>query len=101
MSTVKRGDTHDITLTVTSDGAAVDLTGATVRLLARPAGTSGDPTVLAAVVTDAAAGVITHTLTGGLAIGPWDLEVEAARDGQIVTYPSDGFGRLNVQADLG
>lgn len=101
MSTVKRGDTHTITLTVTSGGQPVDLTGATIRLLARRTGTSGEPTILDATVTDAAAGQLTHTLTGTLAVGPWDMETEVTRDEATTTYPTEGYARLDVQPDLG
>ncbi len=101
MTQVKHGDTHDITIAVTSDGAAVDLTGATIRVLARPTGTADTATVLAHTIIDAAAGTLTHTLTGTLAVGPWDVEVEVARDGQIATYPTAGYLRLDVAADIG
>lgn len=98
---VKRGDTHTITLAVSSDGAPVDLTSATVRILVRPTGSSTTSTELAATVTDAPGGTLTHTLTGTLAVGPWDVEVEVTRDGQITTYPSTGFERINMRPDLG
>lgn len=101
MTVVKAHDTHDITLTVTSDGAAVNLTGATVRVLARPVGSSATPTELDVTVTDATGGIITHTLTGTLDVGPWDVEVEVTKAGATVTYPTTGYERLDVQPDLG
>lgn len=101
MTQVKHGDTHPIVIAVTSDGAAVDLTGATVRVLARPVGSSATPTELAATITNAAGGILSHTLTGTLAVGPWDVEIEVTVGGAVTTYPTGGFERLDVQADLG
>lgn len=101
MITVKHGDTHPITLAVASDGAPVDLSGATIRVLARPSGTSDEATLLEHTVTDASGGILTHTLTGTLTVGPWDVEVEVTRDGTTVTYPTDGYERLRVQPDIG
>lgn len=98
---VKHGDIHPITLTVASDGIPVDLTGATIRVLARPTGAVGEPMILAHTVTDAAAGVLSHTLTGTLTVGPWDVEVEVSRGEEIVTYPTSGFAPMYVHPDLG
>lgn len=91
---VKHGDKHDITWTVNGD-----LTGATVRLLARSQ--AGVTTELACTVTDAENGEITHTLTGSLEVGTYRVEVEVTKDGKVTTFPSDGYGTLTVQRDLG
>lgn len=101
-NTVKRGDTHAITLTVKdSTGAPVDLTGATVRLLAS-VNSSGDPaTVLPTTISDAVNGVVTHTLTGSLLAGTYSIEVEYTIGGVITTAPTDGYATLVVKADLG
>jgi len=99
MSTVKTGDIYPITLTVNTD-----LTGATVRVLARKWYT--DVTViLPATVTDAAAGVIVHQLDGALEVGDWRVEVEVTRGGEVVTFPTaQGSGAqyatLHVVPDL-
>jgi len=96
MITVKRGDTHDTTWTV-----GMNLTGATVRLLAQPR-TTGTTIVLACVVTDAVGGIVTHTLTGTLAVGVYDVELEVTTSGgQIVTFPNDSYETLCVARDLG
>lgn len=98
--TVKRRDTHDVVFTVTDDaGAAVDLSGATVRLLARRQG-SGITVILGSSVTDPAGGEVTHALTGNLEIGVYDIEVESTLNGDVVTAPNDGFFTLTVLEDL-
>lgn len=92
MSTVKHGDKYPIMFTVN-----MDLTGWAVRLLYKGASAG----VLASEVTDPAGGVITHILTGELEVGAYRVEVEASRSGEVVTFPSDGYGRLVVSPDLG
>lgn len=94
MTTVKQGDTHNLTLTI-----GADLADATVRVLAR----RGSETVeeLDASVTDEGGGVITHTLTGTLPPGDYRVEVEVTRDGVIQTAPTEGYARLTVLPDLG
>jgi len=99
---VKTGDTYPITFTT----GGYDLTGATVRLLARRVGDT-TTTVLPSTVTDAAGGVITHTLTGTLTAGTYDIEAEVTKAGEVVTFPTaqdDGtpmFLRMRVVPDLG
>lgn len=81
MITVKQGDQYDITYTLN-----MDLTGATVRLVAGKAG--GDPVELDTNITDPAGGVITHTLTGTLPAGTYQVEAEVTVGGQVVTFPT-------------
>ena len=101
MTTVKRGDTHAITFTVTDEsGAPVDLTDATVRLLARRRSVGAALTVLTASVTDATNGVVSHTLTGVLEAATYDIELEVTADGEITTAPSDSYLTLTVVKDL-
>lgn len=97
---IKRGDRHTITITVSAD-----LTGATVRLLARRL--SGGTTIsLPSTVTDDTRGVIEHTLDGSLddetatRSVAWNLEVEATVGSEIRTVPTVGFMRLIVEPDL-
>lgn len=99
--TVKRRDTHDVVFNVTAtlDGTPVDLSGATVRLLARRQG-SGITIILGSTVTDAAAGEVTHSLTGTLEIGTYDIEVESTLAGDVVTAPNDGYFTMTVLEDL-
>jgi len=96
MITVKRTDTHDTTWTV-----PLNLTGATVRLVAehRPTGAT---VPLATVITDAVNGIVTHTLTGTLALGVYDCELEVTTaGGQEITFPNEGYETLCVARDLG
>ena len=98
--TIKQGDTHDTVWTVgDADAAPVNLTGATVRLLARRQGTTTTIT-LASTITDAIAGKVTHSLTGTLIAGVYDVELEVTSGGDIVTAPNDGYETLVVVADL-
>jgi len=96
MITVKRTDTHDTTWTV-----PIDLTGATVRLVAEYRAT-GATVPLASVITDAPNGIVTHTLTGTLALGVYDVELEVTMaNGQEITFPAEGYETLCVARDLG
>lgn len=95
MITVKYGDTHDIAWAVNAD-----LSGAIVRLLFRKVGAT-ESVEAAASVTDPLNGVVTHTLTGTLPIGHYDVEVEATKSGAVTTAPSVGYERLVVARDLG
>ena len=101
MTTVKRGDTHTITFTVTdAAGAPVDITDSTVRLLARRRSVGASLIVLPATVTDATNGVVSHTLTGTLEASTYDVELEVTADGEMTTAPSDGYLQLIVIQDL-
>lgn len=104
-TTVKRGDTHDITLSVTSNNLPVDLTGSTATAQARAANTAtSDPTTpitLAVTITDPTNGILTHTLTGTLPAGQWNVEVVVtAPTGKTTTYPTTGFAVLTVTPNL-
>ena len=88
MITAKKGDQYPVTFT-----ANTDLTGATIRLTARPRGTTIAPTILPATITDAPGGVVTHTLTGTLPVGAWYVELEVTRAGQVVTFPTGAGGQ--------
>lgn len=94
---VKAGDTHTVAWRVNWD-----LTGATVRLLFRHLVTPAEPVIVApATVTDAPGGVVTHALSGDLALGEYDVEVEIVKDGLKYSSPTTGFERLTVTPDLG
>lgn len=94
MITVKQGDTHDITFTVNAD-----LTGATVRLLARPIA-SGVGEVLNSTITNAAGGVVTHSLTGDLLPVRYYVELEITQAGKISTAPSKTYEMLQVVREI-
>ena len=97
---IKHRDTHNLVLNVGSVGGAVDLTGASVRILIRPRGEVVEGEVLTASVTDPLTGQITHALTGTIAVGVYDLEVEITQGGRISTTPTDGYVTLVVQQDV-
>jgi hypothetical protein len=103
-TTVKAGDTYDVTFTVSDDdGAAVDLASVnTHRTIAR---LSGDPNatavILASSVSDAPNGKITHALTGTLPPGTYDVEIELTTFTNVKsTVPSDSYFTLVVLPDL-
>jgi hypothetical protein len=100
-STVKRGDTVTMTLTVKdSAGVAINLTGATVKVLAKNTATS-EVSTLSSTISDAPNGKVQHVFTGSLAEGTYNVEVEVTDDGVIATAPGDGYGTLIVKPDLG
>jgi hypothetical protein len=95
MLTVKRGDTYPVTFT-----ANMDLTGATVRLLAREY-PSGPLIELPADIQDAEAGIVVHNLTGDLEVAVYSVELEVTASGVVITFPSDTFELMVVVPDLG
>ena len=98
---VKSGDTHSITLTVNdSAGSPVDLTGSTIRLLARINDDSAAMVELTSAL-GAGTGEVTHTLTGTLPVGTYNVEVEATIGGVTTTAPTEGYATLVVTQDLG
>lgn len=90
---VKQGDTHAVQWK-----ANLDLTGATVRLIAKPR--TGDPIILNSTITDAGEGVVTHTLTGTLPTGTYKVELEVTDGDEIITFPNDTYASLTVIPDL-
>ena len=90
---VKSGDTHDVKWK-----ANMDLTGASVRLIASPA--TGAPLILASVISNTTEGEVTHTLAGDLPVGRYRVELEATVGGEIITFPNDTSARLDVYPDL-
>lgn len=86
---VKRNDTHEV-----SWKTNMDLTGATVRLIAR----EGE---IATILPSTIVGdTVTHKLTGTLPVGRYRIEVEATINGDIITFPNDRYARLDVFPDL-
>lgn len=97
---VKHGDIYPVTWTVN-----MDLTDATVRVLARLIGAS-ETIELTSIITDPTGGVLTHTLSGDLPVGGYHVEVEVTAAGLTVTFPTNQNPRerqydlLTVVADL-
>lgn len=100
MLIVKEGDTHEVSW-VTN----IDLTGSTIKLsFRRTTRRSGEalpaPTLENVVISDAAAGKVTHRLTGELVSADYQVEVEITRGLEIVTAPNAGYEILRVEKDL-
>lgn len=91
--TVKAGDKYPTTWRV-----PISLVGATVRLVAKRKGYPA--IVLPTTITDAANGVVQHSLTGTLEVGDYRVEMEISRDDQIVTAPTDTYENFRVIPDL-
>lgn len=93
---VKAGDKHAVQWRVN-----MDLTGATVRLVAQPLKPYGTPAlVLASSVADAEDGVVEHTLSGELPVGVYRVEVEVSSGSDVITFPNDSYVTLEVIRDL-
>jgi hypothetical protein len=100
MLEVKRGDRYDTLWTVREDnGAPVDLTGATVRLIARTE--FGQPIDLPHTVVNPTAGQIIHTLDGTLPVSTYRVEAELIRGAEKRTAPTTTYENLRVIPDLG
>lgn len=93
MITVKARDTH-----VVRWQANMDLSAASVRLIAKRPGCT--PVILASEIEDPETGIVKHTLTGTLAVGVYDIELEVTVTGEVVTFPNDGYSQLAVRTDL-
>lgn len=95
-----RGDTFPITRTLTANGAAFDLTGATAIVMSLSAQRT-DGTILGpitGVITDALSGAVTFDITSlDLPVGEfyWDVQVTNATG--ITTVE---VGKLTIDADL-
>lgn len=99
MNKVKFGDMHAITFTVTTEAQQpVDLTGATIRLLARRVG-APEAVVLLATLGDGL-GEVVHQLDGTLAVGVYHIEIEVTSGQDINTAPTDGYAELVVARSI-
>lgn len=96
--TIKQGDTSPILNEILQDpaGAAIDLTGATVRFHAiNPYGVVALD--VAATVVTPAAGLVSYAFDGTLAAGTYQYEFEVTyADTAIETFPNEGFNDLVV-----
>lgn len=104
MSAIWDGDTGHVTITATKDkdGAPVNLTGATVTIIARHRDTKAATTLdEVAASSDRASGVVVAD-AGALAVGTYDVVVRAVAGGVTATYPSADRPPeiITVRADL-
>lgn len=96
MITIKYGDTDPTTWTA----VGMDLTGCTVRLMARDRAARATPIELPTVIIDHPGGVVEWTPDGLLPVGSYEVELEVTRGTLVVTFPNDGFGRLTIAPDI-
>lgn len=96
MITVTFGDTHDISWNLTGTGV-IDLTTADSVLLYATDTVSGQVTSLACTYT---ATTVTHTLTGTLPLGRYDITIVIVKDDQQTTVPTEGLERLLVRGPI-
>ena len=88
MSAVWNGDTGHITITVTKDGAAVNLTGATLTIITRNSETAAVTTLSEVSASSNLAQGIVVANAGPLNIGTYIVAVRAVAGGITATYPS-------------
>lgn len=97
--TIKRGDTSpSIAFDLISDGAPVDLTGATVKFIM--AGRINT----AAAIEDAAAGTVRYDWQpiDTAVSGVFNAEFEVTfADGKVETFPQAEYIQVVIKADLG
>lgn len=102
---IKSGDTTPvITATLTdANGAAVNLTGATVRFVMKKGGTATPKVAAAATVVSAVAGTVSYTWTGantdtpGIYSACWEVTFSG---GTIQTFPNAGYTSVAILPDL-
>jgi hypothetical protein len=91
---VRFGDVYDITFRARQDGVAVDLSAATITLTAEHISTQVDYDLAAVGGPD---GTITHTLTGLLPRGTYEVTALIARGGDTATAPTEGDLHITVR----
>lgn len=96
MTTIKHGDTDPTTWTA----VGMDLTGCTVRLVARATTNRAVVIELPTTIIDEPGGVVEWTPDGELPTGRYEVELEVTRGPLIVTFPNDGFETLDIGPDI-
>lgn len=102
---IKKNDTSPSLLATLQDGngAAIDLTGASVRFLMRQIGSSAVKVDAAMTVTDASAGSVRYDWQAGDTdtSGSYQVEFEVTyAGGGIETFPNDGYQRVVIIDDI-
>lgn len=92
--TIKRGDKHDVKLTIVN--APLDVSGGVTKVFVTPS-TGGTTLQFSATVLGK---TVTWALDGSLTVGKYKLEVQVTVGGFVVTAPSDGWLELIVLQDL-
>ena len=91
--TVKIGDRYPTYWTT-----PIDLTGSTVRLVARRGANA--LITLPSTIVEPTLGRVEHVLDGTLTVGTYVVEMEITRGTQIITAPTDNYEGLRVIADI-
>lgn len=101
---IKRGDTGpSITAVLSDPSGAVDLTGASVKFKLRLADTgalvvNADATIVTPVQGSVAYGWESgDTAVAGEYLAEWEVTFQ---NGEIITFPNDGYLRIKVTGDL-
>lgn len=87
-----------------ANGAAVNLTGATVKFLLRPINATTNKINAAATIVVAATGDVSYTPTGtdtntaGLFIGEWQVTYAG---GAVQTFPNGAYDLVLISPELG
>lgn len=87
-----------------SDGAVVNLSGASVKFLMRPQGGGALKVNAAATIVDAALGKVRYSWAAGDTdtVGAFDAEFEVTfADGTVQTFPNGRYLSVVVVEDLG
>jgi len=88
-----RGDTHPETMTIKDDGAAIDITGATIEMTIN----YDTPKKITATITDAANGKVSFPFVAGdvptAGLFKYDVQVTLS-SGEISTHAKDDFELL-------
>lgn len=92
--TIKRGDEHDVRLTIGNPPRA--LTGGVAKVHVRPS--LGGASIVYNATLDG--NVVVWPLDGLLPAGRFLLEVQVTVAGEVITAPSNGMMSLTVLADL-
>lgn len=92
--TIKRGDKHDVRLTIVN--APLDMVGGQVKVFVTPS-LGGTTTEFNATLDG---DTVVWALDGTLDVGKYKLEVQVTVGGFVVTSPSNGWMDLVVLQDL-
>jgi len=103
--TIKRNDlARQIEDALKLDGAAIDLTGASVSIVLRNRTTETVIKRAATILSPATAGLVEYQFVSGdtVVAGSYDLEWEIVfPDTRHLTVPDNSYHTLNILADLG
>ena len=84
-------------------GAAINLTGATVKLFIRKADGTGTPLSRSMTIVNAAAGTVRYDWIAAdtATVGDWNFEFQITfGDGKIATVPTVGYYSLQIVDDI-